>query len=188
MVYILIQLIKRVNWNPKHEIGEVLDEYNGVKVYYNGGVSNTEGRNITQDGYNIGMKYQCVEFVKRYYYEHLNHKMPDTYGNAKDFFDKKVEDGQINTKRNLFQYTNLSEKKPKEDDIIIFDKSILNPYGHVAIISKINNGSIEIIQQNPGPFASSRENIPLHKKNNLWILDNSRILGRLSLIKATTKK
>ena len=50
LVYILIQLIKRVNWNPKHEIGEVLDEYNGVKVYYNGGVSNTEGRNITQDG------------------------------------------------------------------------------------------------------------------------------------------
>lgn len=181
LVYILIQLIKKVNWNPKYEIGEVLDEYNGVKVYYNGGVSNTEGRNITKDGYNIGMKFQCVEFVKRYYYEHLNHKMPDTYGNAKDFFDKNVEDGQINTKRNLYQYTNISKNKPKEDDIIIFDKSIFNPYGHIAIISKINRSNIEIIQQNPGPYANSREIIVLKQENNFWILDNSRILGRLRL-------
>ncbi len=187
-IYIITQLIKRVNWNSKHEIGEVLDEFNGIKVYYNGGVGNTEGRNITKDGYNIGMKYQCVEFIKRYYYEHLNHKMPDAYGNAKDFFDKEIQEGEKNTKRNLFQFSNHSKIKPRVDDIIIFDKSIFNPFGHVAIISKINTNNVEIIQQNPGPFANSRENIPLKYENNLWVLENSRILGRLSLTESTTKK
>jgi hypothetical protein len=61
-------------------------------VYYNGGVANVVGRNVSVDGYNLGLKYQCVEFVKRYYYQHLGHKMPDTYGHAKDFFDRNVAD------------------------------------------------------------------------------------------------
>lgn len=49
--------------------------------------------------YNIGLKYQCVKFVKRYYYEHLNHKMPDSYGHEKDFFDNTIADGQLNKKQ-----------------------------------------------------------------------------------------
>ncbi|MEO8234260.1 MAG: CHAP domain-containing protein [Flavobacterium sp.] len=180
VLFFILKIVKEINWNSKHEVGEILDNYNDVKVYYNGGVSNTEGRNMTKDGYNIGMKYQCVEFVKRYYYEHFNHKMPDTYGNAKDFFAKGVKDGEMNTKRDLLQYVNPSKVKPKVDDIIIFDKSILNSYGHVAIVSKVENNYIEIVQQNPGPFRNSRDTIMLKVNNNLWLLDNDRILGRLS--------
>lgn len=92
-------VIKKVNWNSKHEVGDIVDNFNGVNIYYNGGVSNSEGRNLSADGYNIGIKYQCVEFVKRYYYEYLNHKMPDAYGNAIDFYDKALKDGSINVKR-----------------------------------------------------------------------------------------
>lgn len=180
VIYFVIKIAKKVNWNSKYEVGQVLDEYNGVKVYYNGGVSHTQGRNITKDDYNIGMKYQCVEFVKRYYYEHLKHKMPDSYGNAKDFFEASIADGTLNTKRNLLQFANPSHTKPKENDIVIFDKSFFNSYGHVAIISKVENDYIEIIQQNPGPFANSRDTIALKVENNLWKLDNDRILARLS--------
>ena len=68
------------------EIGDKVDSLNGVFVYYNHSVGNVSGRNTTADGYNLGLKYQCVEFVKRYYYENLNHKMPNSYGHAKDFF------------------------------------------------------------------------------------------------------
>jgi surface antigen len=171
--------VKNINWNRKHEVGEVLDSINSVKVYYNGGVSNSEERNVSKDGYNIGIKYQCVEFVKRYYYEFLNHKMPDAYGNAIDFYDKKLKDGDLNKKRALIQYSNPSSAKPKENDIIIFDKSLFNSYGHVAIISKVGDHFIEIIQQNPGPFASSREKIKLKQQNNNWYIDNNRVLGRL---------
>src|SRR5690606_23830292 len=71
-----------------HLVGKPVDSLNGVVVYYNGAVGHVLERNVAADGYNIGLKYQCVEFVKRYYYEHLQHKMPDSYGHAKDFFDQ----------------------------------------------------------------------------------------------------
>jgi surface antigen len=181
VLYLIFKIAKKINWNSNYEIGQVLDEYNGVKVYYNGGVSNSEGRNLTHDEYNIGVKYQCVEFVKRYYYEYLKHKMPDSYGNAIDFYDKKLKDGDMNLKRNLRQYSNPSSVKPKINDILIFNKSIFNSYGHVAIISNVEDNYIEIIQQNPGPFANSREKIGLKQQEKLWFFDNDRILGRLSI-------
>jgi hypothetical protein len=179
-LYAMLFVIKNVNWNRNHSVGEVVDTFNGVKIYYNGGVSNSEGRNLIEDGYNIGVKYQCVEFIKRYYYEHLHHKMPDTYGNAIDYYDTTLKDSMRNTKRNLIQFSNPSKVKPKVNDILIFNKTIFNRYGHIAIISKADDNLIEIIQQNPGPFASSREKIKLKKQNNLWFIDNERILGRLS--------
>jgi len=171
----------RFNINPFHKVGETVDSFNGVKVYYNGGVAHTEKRNTAPDGYNIGISYQCVEFVKRYYYQKFRHKMPDAYGNAKDFFDDGLGDGQPNIKRGLIQYNNESNTKPRIEDIIIFSKSWLNPYGHIAIISEVTDNEVEIVQQNPGPFESSREKFPLKKMNDKWIIANDRVLGRLSL-------
>ena len=162
-----------------YKIGEPIDSLNGVFVFYNGEIGNVSGRNTTNDGYNLGLKYQCVEFVKRYYYEHLQHKMPDSYGHAKDFFDKNLTDGQKNKKRNLTQYSNPSQTKPKIDDLLIFDGTIHNKYGHVAIISDVTENKIEIIQQNPGPFAKSRKTISLDKINGKWKINNERILGWL---------
>ncbi len=51
-----------------NDIGSIIDEFNGVAVYYNHNVGNVSGRNLAPDGYNLGLKYQCVEFVKRYYF------------------------------------------------------------------------------------------------------------------------
>ncbi len=48
------------------EFGDVIDTFNSVNVNYNGLMSTVKGRNVTPDGYNLGLKYQCVEFVKRY--------------------------------------------------------------------------------------------------------------------------
>jgi surface antigen len=152
--YAGLKVVKKVNLNSDYEIGQVLDSLNGVKVYYNGGVDHVLERNVTKDNYNLGLKYQCVEFVKRYYYEHLNHKMPDAYGHAKDFFDPKIKDGELNPKRDLIQYTNPGKSKPQVGDLVIFSGSVLNRFGHVAIISKVSEDAVEIIQQNPGPFSS----------------------------------
>lgn len=69
----------------EHKIGEKIESLNNIYVYYNGKVGNVNGRNISKDGYDLGLKYQCVEFVKRYYFLHYFHKMPDSYGHAKDF-------------------------------------------------------------------------------------------------------
>lgn len=173
--------ITHINFNPSHQVGEVIDEFNHVKVYYNGGVSNVTERNLAPDGYNIGLKYQCVEFVKRYYYEFYHHKMPESRGNAKDFFDPHIQSGQINLARGLLQFSNGTEK-PQIGDLVIFKGHLLNRYGHVAIISNVTNNTIKIIQQNPGPFTPSRVTYPLSvNQNNQWTIQNSRILGFLRM-------
>lgn len=107
--------------------------------------------------------------------------MPDSYGHAKDFFEPKVKDGELNKRRNLIQYTNASKSKPKVGDLLVFDGNIFNKYGHVAIISKVNQDKIEIIQQNPGPYASSRAEFKLINKDNLYKIEYDEILGWLRI-------
>jgi surface antigen len=178
-IFFICKISKTVNINPAHTVGEKLDSLNSVIVYYNGGVSNSEGRNVSADGYNIGMKYQCVEFVKRYYYEFLHHKMPDAYGNAKDFFADSIKSGQLNSQRDLLQFTNGDTCKPKVNDLFVFGPSFWNSFGHVAIVSKVADSSVEIIQQNPGPFGNSRENFPMKKNGSKWEVENKRLKGWL---------
>jgi surface antigen len=170
---------QKFNFNTHYSVGQQIDSLNGVSVFYNGGVDHVSGRNVTNDGYNLGLKYQCVEFVKRYYHEHLNHKMPDSYGHAKDFFDNTLADGQKSEKRNLDQYSNPSHARPKVDDLLVFAGTALNKYGHVAIISNVTDQAVEIIQQNPGPFGKSREVFSLENKEGKWEIKNNRILGWL---------
>ncbi len=168
----------RYNLNPQHSVGEIVDEFNEVTVHYNGGVNHVKDRNLSPDGYNIGLRYQCVEFVKRYYHQRFGHKMPDSKGHAKDFFDPALPDGSLNMKRNLAQFHNGSMTRPAEEDIAVFAPSLLNRYGHVAIIAKVAEDSVEIIQQNPGPFGKSREIYSLlHSESGTWRIENDRLLG-----------
>ena len=156
-VLVTVKFSKKINLNPQLEVGQKVDSLNSVFVYYNGGVDNINGRNTSPDGYNIGLKWQCVEFVKRYYFEKLNHKRPDAFGNAKDFYDPTLADSTLNVKRNLMQFKNGSVSKPKVEDLLIYDGTLTNSYGHVSIVSHVSKDEIEIIQQNPGFFGKPRE-------------------------------
>lgn len=173
--------IKLVYFYAPYEVGQPIDSLNHVKVYYNGGTDNILERNVTADNYNLGLKYQCVEFVKRYYFEHLHHKMPDSYGNAKDFYNATLNDGALNTQRALIQYTNPSNHKPAIHDIIVFDASSTNKFGHVAIVAAVEDSYVEVIQQNAGKYATSREIYAIEQVNGKWKIINSRILGWLHL-------
>lgn len=161
------------------EIGSVVDRYNGVEVFFNGAISHSAGRNLSADHYNIGIRYQCVEFVKRYYFQKLGHKMPDAYGHAKDFFDVRVPDGALNPSRGLLQFTNPSATKPQEEDIIVLAPTGQNPYGHIAIIAAVVEDEIEIVQQNPGPEVPSRVKYPYSKDDGRYQIQNQRVLGYL---------
>ena len=171
----------RFNPNSQHAVGDRIDELNGVAIYYNGGVNTVQGRNLSKDGYNLGLRYQCVEFVKRYYFERHGHHMPDTYGHAKSFFDTSLGDGALNEKRAMRQFTNGSTERPHAEDLLVFAPSLLNRYGHVAIIASVDADMIQIAQQNPGPFGNSRENLGLSQREERWYIDHSRVLGWLRL-------
>ena len=168
--------IKSATEIPK--TSSVLDEYKGVKIYHNGSVSNVHGRNLTRDGYNLGLKWQCVEFVKRFYFETFDHKMPDSYGHAKDFFDKEVNTGW-NKSRAMYQYANGSTILPREDMILVFDGSEENPFGHIAIIAEQNGNKITVVQQNWG--RTTRMRLSLSREGNQYYVDHPDVLGWLSL-------
>ncbi|MFK7948781.1 MAG: CHAP domain-containing protein [Saprospiraceae bacterium] len=170
---------KNAYFGAKHPIGEPIDTFNNVIVYYNGSTRNVLERNTTKDSYNLGLKYQCVEFVKRYYYKVYHHKMVDSYGHAVSYFDKYLHDGHINKKRELIQYKNPS-KKPEVGDLIVMDKTLFNRFGHVAIVSEVTSNDIEIVQQNPGINIESRVRIPMYQTSSAaWFVDHKRVLGWL---------
>ena len=179
LIFFLINACQWPTVGFRKEIGSQVDELNGVPVYYNGLIGHVSGRSLAPDGYNLGLKYQCVEFVKRYYYQHLKHKMPDAYGHAKDFFDHRLKDGLYNRRRGLTQFSNPSKSPPRQDDLVIFSGNTFNPYGHVAIIASVSTDEVEIIQQNPGPFGSSREKFPLVRDGGRWRIEGSGLLGWL---------
>jgi surface antigen len=132
--------------------------------------SENHGESHSEDGYYYGYKWQCVEYVKRFYYEDLGHTMPDVYGHAKDFFDENVEHGKLNEKRDLIQYRNGEDEKPKADDLLVFTDTT---YGHVVIITEVGENYIEVVQQNMG--ATSRDKFDLEYKDGKYFIGGKRV-------------
>ena len=166
---------------PTGKTGQVIDSYKGVDVFYNGAASNVFGRNTTKDGYNLGLKYQCVEFAKRFYYEAYNHKMPDSYGHARDFFDPNVSHGGFNKKRGMYQYRNRQHDRPKRDDLMVIGPSPGNKFGHLFIVTKVTGSSVEFVQQNGGASNPSRGTYALVNEDGLWNLKVPHLLGWLRM-------
>jgi surface antigen len=126
----------------------VLDRFDGVAVYDNGeDYVRSWGRHYAWSGYYYGQKWQCVEFVKRYFYQAKGHRMPEVMGHAIDFWDGSVGHGGMNEGRGLRQYVNGGDMAPREGDLIVI---AWTRYGHVAIVSGVDEdgGYMEIVQQN----------------------------------------
>lgn len=128
------------------KVGTETDSYQDVKVYYNGILyTRAYGRNFADNGYYLGQRWQCVEFVKRFYYQAKGHEMPDVYGNAKDYFDFETQHGELNGQRGMIQYYNGGDVAPQKDDLLVFTDT---KYGHMGIITEVTENEVEIIQQN----------------------------------------
>jgi len=149
---------------------QAIDSFNGVAVYDNGpDFTAIHGKNYSPDGYYYGCKWQCVEYVKRYYYLKKKHCMPDLFGNARDFFDPAISQGKINYLRGLIQYRNGGDMKPHVEDLLVFTRA---KYGHVAIVTAVESDYIEIIQQNVA--SGTRQKIKLEMRNGRYYLGNGK--------------
>jgi len=156
-------------WNSQ-KIGRELDSYKGVSIYDNGLLFFCSyGKNYSANGYYFGQKWQCVEFVKRFYYETEHHRMPDVMGHAKSFFDENLPDGVLNQRRGLVQYHNGSTNKPSADDLIVFTDT---KFGHVAIVSEVTTNSLEVVQQNI--LSGSRQRFSLIASNGHYFVISPR--------------
>ena len=157
----------------------IIDEYLGVPVYYNTGESLPY--HYSNDGYAYGRRWQCVEFVKRFYYDAFHHAMPDVYGNAIDFYDSSLDHNSYNADRDMYQYQNNNTVAPRVNDMIVIDATSSNPYGHVAIIIEVTNDSITIIQQNTGYQSRSKLLLSFDGTNYLVTHPYYEVLGWLRL-------
>ena len=156
-------------WNSRR-VGKILDNYCNVLVYDNGLLYfRSYGRNYSPDGYYFGQKWQCVELIKRFYYQAKGHKMPDVMGHAKSYFDDTLPNGALNARRGLIQYQNGSTNKPCPDDLIVFTDT---KFGHVAIITTVTENSLAVIQQNI--LAGPRRQFSLVASNGHYFVTSPR--------------
>jgi surface antigen len=170
LIVLLIILASAIYEIDKSRIGNEIDSYKNVYVYYNGIVYfNSYGKNYSQEGYYFGQKWQCVEFIKRFYFIVKHHQMPDGYGHAKDFYDENTNQGKLNIKRNLLQFKNGENVGPKPDDIVVFTDT---KYGHVAIVTEVDENHIVIIQQNI--WGKPREQLSLTKNEGKFLVGAKR--------------
>lgn len=152
------------------KVGKPLDSYRGVQVYDNGLMFfRSYGRHYSANGYYYGQKWQCVEFIKRFYFDAKNHKMPDVMGHAKSFFDETIPDGALNSRRDLLQYRNGSAERPRPDDLLVFTDT---KYGHVGIVAEEGDDFIEIIQQNI--LGHTRQRFSLVASNGHFVVTEPR--------------
>ena len=156
-------------WDGRR-IGRELDRYHGIPVFDNGVLFfRSHGRNYAPDGYYFGQKWQCVEFIKRFYYIAKHHRMPDVMGHARSFFDEAVPDGGLNGRRGLVQYRNGSTERPRPDDLVVFTDT---KYGHVGIVTKAGESAVEIIQQNI--LGHTRQRLSLTVTNGHYFIASPR--------------
>lgn len=102
-------------------------------------VKNYEGKQVDFDG---ALGSQCVDLFRQYSKEVLD--IPEHTGvveGAKDLY--------LNfSKMPLMQKYLLRVKFPKVGDVVIFDKTPTNKYGHVAIVLYATKKTLIVFEQN----------------------------------------
>lgn len=102
-------------------------------------IKNYEGKQVDFDGV---LGFQCVDLFRQYSKEVLD--IPEHTGvveGAKDLY--------LNfTKMPLMQKYFLRVKFPKVEDVVIFDKTPTNKYGHVAIVIYATKKTLIVFEQN----------------------------------------
>ncbi|OWY21865.1 hypothetical protein B6N25_08410 [Sphingobacteriales bacterium TSM_CSS] len=123
--------------------GTVSATFNGVAAKLNCPVGslNTFGYNY-DSGINTGYRWQCVEYVNRYYYMIYNMDLKSTpmYGNAAGYYTY-TNHASIG----LLKYANGGSVPPQVGDMIV---STSQTYGHIAIVTSVTSTTVGIIDQN----------------------------------------
>lgn len=153
--------------------GIYLGAVNGVGIF--GDRNAYPNENVSDD-----FDFQCIELVRRYYFQKFGIILPNVSTNhAKDIIYEYPSESRLVQCLNS-KTTNI----PKVGDILVFDATVNNPHGHVAIVSEVDKASKTIMfaQQNwpTGPFGEISYNLINHKV----VMENYggyKVLGFLTL-------
>jgi len=123
------------------------------------------------DGMVYGLKYQCVEFARRYYIQKFHVTFPEV-DNAYDLFNlKHATDLRTKKKIRFHAIPNSMDVWPQRGDMIIWkSEGQYHPTGHVAIMKEVVNRSIVTIVEQNGKTKNGQRNIQIHHPGILgWI-------------------
>jgi surface antigen len=123
----------------RESYGTVLGDFNGVRVYSNSSSDYASGERSIVNGKDVGLKWQCVEYVNRYYLKKFGINLRDKHSNhAKTFWGNA-------SKMQLDRFNNGGTTAPEIGDIAVSDSGT---YGHVAIVRSVSNNQMCVAQQN----------------------------------------
>jgi glutathionylspermidine amidase/synthetase len=149
----------------------------GVEAY-----SNCQSRCVIFEpnkwkGTYTGIKWQCVEYARRWLLVHKG----AVYGDvdiAADIWDKidHLTHVATNTRIPLEPHLNGSNQPPQIGDLLVYARAFYDT-GHVAVVTDVDyeNSVIEVGEQNynnePWPEDYARTIEFIKKDNNYWLLD-----------------
>jgi len=118
--------------------GSYLGSFNGVAIYSNGSNGYYSGSTNAVNGYTTGIKWQCVEFTTRYFWQKFGRKIGG--GNANTQFSNALAKG-------LNRAPNGSSNGPQAGNLICSNGG---SYGHCAIVASVNPsaGYLAVVEQN----------------------------------------
>lgn len=112
--------------------GTYLGEFQGVKCYSNSDVGKPP---YNERKWTWGLRYECCEYVCRYTDSKWGFIFIK-YKNACDFWYAAANDTRLN------RYANGSGEPPRVGDILVWNHSPDEEYGHVAIVSEVPGGPL----------------------------------------------
>ena len=170
IMVLLLTLMGSLRLYYRKQIGNVIDEYGGIPVYFNSIPFTTQGENMAPDGYEFGKKFENIEFIKRFYYKEYGRKIP--VETVAELYNPKLNSGEKNIAINLYQYSD--DSIPEIGDIILSK----TPFGEYAgIVTKVTDDSVEIVRQNF--WKETRKRFKIISENGNLKVDG--ITGRLSV-------
>jgi len=159
------------------QCGQELARYREVPAFYNGPTWTDSCLPYGKYGY----PYQCVEYVRRFYAQALGvdtSKANGWGGNAKDYYSTASAKG-------LMRFANgHTTVPPQPDDIIVFDGSKTNAYGHVAVVTSVNGSKVNLVEQNWSPTGEAMVSLSQDSQTHYWTIASRRglpVLGWLRL-------
>lgn len=120
-----------------------------------------------ETGINTGYKWQCVEYINRYYkvVYGMDLKSTGIYGNAKNYWN-----WCCHSTIGLTKYANSGATPPAIGDILV---STAGTYGHVAIVTSVSSTQVGVIDQN---FSSTSARTLTRNGNTVGSFGNGYIV------------
>lgn len=148
-----------------------------VAAFSNGNDSYYSGEDSYLRGVYMGMKWQCVEYARRWTYIRKGAVFQSVIG-ANNMWTELKDVERVSDKRKfpLRHHPNGSPKPPMNESYLIYPIQKDMPYGHVAVIVEVLPHAIRIAEQNFYFYywhAHFAREIPLVFKNGRYFIEDS---------------